>query len=108
MSKTSEMEAKLRKGPAMLGQAKFHERLKQHVVDLAAEVDDLRAQLAACAAGEWRYDVENAPVHQWLMGSYKGRWSRIRRLGNNQWCDELGVRKTPDAFAVPNPPQVTT
>lgn len=66
------------------------------------------AQLAACAAGPWRADVENAPKGEWLMGSYKGRWSQITRLSDNKWIDEFGVRKTPDAFAVPNPPQVTT
>ena len=75
---------------------------------MAAEkhIKGLEAQLSACAAGPWRDDVENAPKGEWLMGSYKGRWSRITRLSDNKWIDEFGVRKTPDAFAIPNPPQV--
>lgn len=44
MSKLSEMQAKLRKGPNILGHIKFHERLKKHVLELAEELDKVKAE----------------------------------------------------------------
>lgn len=50
MGKLTEMEAKLRKGPSMLGHAKFHERLQDHVIELATSVDALTAERDRLAA----------------------------------------------------------
>lgn len=80
---------------------------------MAAEkhIKELEAQLAACAAGPWRFDVENAPKDVWLMGLYGTTWSRVKlskTSGNWIWRGHTGpMKKTvcPDAFAVPNPPQ---
>jgi len=44
MSKLTEMQAKLRKGPSMLGHIKFHQRLKKHVLNLAEELDKIKAE----------------------------------------------------------------
>ena len=68
--------------------------------------------LAACAAGEWRTDVENAPKYVWVSVWYAEHpddWFKARLNGDDCWETGLYLKtRTPDAFAVPNPPQVTT
>lgn len=77
---------------------------------LGGEIDDLRA---ACAAGPWRTDVENAPAGVWVSGWYGEDWKKVKRVygfhAPPYWLDATGRKvDPPDAFAVPNPPQVTT
>jgi hypothetical protein len=71
-------------------------------------IDWLTAQLAACAAGPWRTDVENAPKGEWLMVLTATGWCKAI-LSNEWWYGENGCTVvSPLAFAVPNAPQVTT
>ena len=79
---------------------------------LGREIDDLRAQLVACAAGPWRTDVENAPKDNemgvWFaVPSYRpGRKFETRTYYWNEysgmWMDE-NAHSLHDAhaFAVP-------
>lgn len=81
--------------------------------------DDHEEELAACAAGPWRYDVENAPKDgTYIQGMFKnnhplstsgkslipGLWHKDEKC----WDTMEGYFHQDDlvAFAVPNPPQV--
>lgn len=76
-----------------------------------ADVDELRAQLAACAAGPWRYDVENAPYNVYFTVWYKDdptSWFKACRT-KYEWHGggpHFPTMDEPDAFAIPNPPEV--
>lgn len=94
---------------------------------MAAEkhIKELEAQLAACAAGPWRFDVENAPKGVVLLVAHKHHSQDICRLtfatyevdgpypgqqDDYVWRErfEHDRQLSVFAFAVPNPPQVTT
>ena len=76
-----------------------------------------RAQLAACAAGPWRTDVENAPKDGSEIIGWFVRLPNYHDMILVRWCNDfeawshigLGFARqnsTLIAFAVPNPPQV--
>lgn len=81
--------------------------------------DDHNAQLAACAAGPWRFDVENAPKDGSMI------WASWHKPSNPEavfvtslhWWENyktwrghgFDVREEWIInFTIPNPPQVTT
>lgn len=89
------------------------ERFQEMCYELAEEIDDLREVIRACAAGPWRYDVENAPkdtpLQVWckIHPANTGHDLRIGKLDSRSktWTDGVW-RLYVTAFAVPNPPQV--
>ena len=67
-------------------------------------------QLAACAAGLWRTDVENAPAGKWVSGWYGKDWEKVKRVyplyKPIYWLDSQNREVDPPlAFAIPNPPE---
>lgn len=63
------------------------------------------ATLAACAAGEWRYDVENAPEKETVLGGFYDHndhffFCPVSRVGAT-W-----VPGKPITFATINPPEI--
>ena len=83
--------------------------------ECACRMDELRRDLAACAAGPWRTDVENAPrdgSEVLLAWANNGNvytetlcWNEIDEVWRNE--DEGVLIIPPFAFATINPPQVT-
>ena len=89
---------------------------------LGEEIDHLRAELAACAAGPWRTDVENAEFvdqqEYWL--EYTHPWYATEPDANYRGaleydadgdhfmhpCHGIVYRGRIVAFAIPNPPEV--
>lgn len=92
-----------------------YDKLKGENDQLWRDVERLRAQLAACAAGPWRTDVENAPRDgSEIAGEFGVLGSKERHFV--VWHPGSGSWRSPSeklsndallAFAIPNPPQKT-
>lgn len=78
--------------------------------DLLDQIAELETQLAACAAGAWRTDVENAEIGQFYWCCYgENEYEACSLNMMYQWRNTMNCYMPPPiAFAVPNPPQVTT
>lgn len=95
-----------------------YDKLKGENDQLWRDVERVKVQLATCAAGPWRYDVENAPKDGsefliWYDDQDAGWQLRIihwyEPFKNFRDRMDYGVYMPCMAtFAVPNPPQVTT
>jgi hypothetical protein len=87
------------------------------ISDVIDMIDDLESQLAACAAGPWRTDVENAPkgvpllCWQWTPTGCAYNLIVLTRLKDGQWTcgnPDCCEHDPPIAFAELNPYQEPT